>query len=116
MQTLLLVDGSGYLYRAFHAMPDLRTSAGEPTGAIRGFVGMLRVLDTQSPAEYRACVFDAKGKTFRDDLFAQYKANRPAMPDDLTQQVGPIHEAVQALGWPALEIPGVEADDVIGTL
>ncbi|MBV8209458.1 MAG: DNA polymerase I [Burkholderiaceae bacterium] len=116
MKTLLLVDGSGYLYRAFHAMPDLRTSAGEPTGAIRGFVGMLRVLEAQSPAEYRACVFDAKGKTFRDDLFAQYKANRPAMPDDLSVQIAPIHEAVQALGWPVLEIPGVEADDVIGTL
>jgi DNA polymerase-1 len=116
MQTVLLVDGSGYLYRAFHAMPDLRTSAGVPTGAIRGFIGMLRVLDEQSPAEYRACVFDAKGKTFRDDLFAEYKANRPVMPEDLASQLGPIHEAVQALGWPVLEIPGVEADDVIGTL
>jgi DNA polymerase I len=116
MQTLLLVDGSGYLYRAFHALPDLRTSAGEPTGAIRGFIGMLRVLAEHSPAEYRACVFDAKGKTFRDDLFAEYKANRPAMPEDLAAQVGPIHEAVQALGWPVLEIPGVEADDVIATL
>jgi len=116
MQTLLLVDGSGYLYRAFHAMPDLRTSAGEPTGAIRGFIGMLRVLDEQSPAEYRACVFDAKGKTFRDDLFAEYKANRPAMPVDLGSQIEAVHEAVQALGWPVLEIPGVEADDVIGTL
>ena len=116
MKTLLLVDGSGYLYRAFHAMPDLRTSSGEPTGAIRGFVGMLRVLEAQSPAEYRACVFDAKGKTFRDDLFAQYKANRPAMPDDLSLQIAPIHEAVHAMGWPVLEVPGVEADDVIGTL
>jgi DNA polymerase-1 len=116
MQTLLLVDGSGYLYRAFHALPDLRTSAGEPTGAIRGFIGMLRVLAEQSPAEYRACVFDAKGKTFRDDLFAEYKANRPAMPEDLASQIEPIHEAVRALGWPVLEIPGVEADDVIATL
>ena len=116
MKTLLLVDGSGYLYRAFHAMPDLRTSTGEPTGAIRGFIGMLRVLAEQSPAEYRACVFDAKGKTFRDDLFPEYKANRPAMPDDLAVQIGPIHEAVRALGWPVLEIPGVEADDVIATL
>jgi DNA polymerase-1 len=116
MQTLVLVDGSGYLYRAFHALPDLRTSAGEPTGAIRGFIGMLRVLEQQAPAEFRACVFDAKGKTFRDELFAEYKANRPAMPDDLAAQIGPIHEAVQALGWPVLEIPGVEADDVIGTL
>ena len=116
MKTLLLVDGSGYLYRAFHALPDLRTSTGEPTGAIRGFIGMLRVLEQQWPAEYRACVFDAKGKTFRDDLFAEYKANRPAMPDDLAVQIGPIHEAVRAMGWPVLEIPGVEADDVIGTL
>jgi DNA polymerase-1 len=116
MKTLLLVDGSGYLYRAFHALPDLRTSAGEPTGAIRGFIGMLRVLAEQSPAEYRACVFDAKGKTFRDDLFAEYKANRPAMPDDLSVQIGPIHDAVRALGWPVVEVPGVEADDVIGTL
>jgi DNA polymerase I len=116
MKTLLLVDGSGYLYRAFHAMPDLRTSTGEPTGAIRGFIGMLRVLAEQSPAEYRVCVFDAKGKTFRDDLFPEYKANRPAMPDDLAVQIEPIHQAVQALGWPVLEIPGVEADDVIGTL
>ena len=116
MQTLLLVDGSGYLYRAFHAMPDLRTSAGEPTGAIRGFIAMLRLLAEQSPAEYRACVLDAKGKTFRDDLFAEYKANRTAMPEDLAYQIGPIRDAVQALGWPLLEIPGVEADDVIGTI
>jgi DNA polymerase-1 len=116
MQTLLLVDGSGYLYRAYYALPDLRTSGGEPTGAIRGFIGMLRLLAEQSPADFRACVFDAKGKTFRDDLFAEYKANRPAMPGDLAAQIGPIHEAVLALGWPVLEIPGVEADDVIGTL
>jgi DNA polymerase-1 len=116
MHTLLLVDGSGYLYRAFHALPDLRTSTGEPTGAIRGFIGMLRVLAEQTAAEYRACVFDAKGRTFRDDLFAEYKANRAAMPEDLAAQIGPIHEAVQAMGWPVLEIPGVEADDVIATL
>jgi DNA polymerase I len=116
MQTLLLIDGSGYLYRAFHAMPDLRTAAGAPTGAIRGFIGMLRVLDQDMPAAYRACVFDAKGKTFRDELFPEYKANRPAMPEDLAAQIGPIHEAVRALGWPVIEIPGVEADDVIGTL
>jgi len=77
---------------------------------------MLRVLAEQSPAEYRACVFDAKGRTFRDDLYAEYKANRPAMPEDLAAQIGPIHEAVQAMGWPVLEIPGVEADDVIATL
>ncbi len=116
MKTLLLVDGSSYLYRAFHALPDLRTAAGEPTGAIRGFIGMLRVLRQQFPADYLACVFDAKGKTFRDDLFAEYKANRAAMPDDLATQIAPIHEAVVALGWPLIEIEGIEADDVIGTL
>jgi DNA polymerase-1 len=116
METLLLVDGSGYLYRAFHAMPDLRTSAGLPTGAIRGFIGMLRVLDHDMPAAYRACVFDAKGKTFRDEIFPEYKANRPPMPQDMAAQIGPIHEAVLALGWPVIEIPGIEADDVIGTL
>ncbi len=116
MKTLLLVDGSSYLYRAFHALPDLRTAAGEPTGAIRGFIGMLRVLRQQFPADYLACVFDAKGKTFRDDLYAEYKANRAAMPDDLATQIAPIHEAVEALGWPIIEIEGIEADDVIGTL
>jgi len=116
MQTLLLVDGSGYLYRAFHAMPDLRTSTGLPTGALRGFISMLRVLDQDQPAALRACVFDAKGKTFRDDLYPEYKANRPPMPEDLAAQIGPIHDAVRALGWPLIEIPGVEADDVIGTL
>jgi len=116
VKTLLLVDGSSYLYRAFHALPDLRTAAGEPTGAIRGFVGMLRVLREQVPADYLACVFDAKGRTFRDDLYADYKANRTAMPDDLARQIAPIHEVVEALGWPILEIEGIEADDVIGIL
>jgi len=116
VKTLLLVDGSSYLYRAFHALPDLRTAKGEPTGAIRGFVGMLKVLRDQVPADYLACVFDAKGRTFRDDLYAEYKANRTAMPDDLTRQIGPIHELVAALGWPILEIEGIEADDVIGIL
>ncbi len=116
MKTLLLVDGSSYLYRAFHALPDLRTALGEPTGAIRGFVGMLKVLREQVHADYLACVFDAKGRTFRDDLYAEYKANRTAMPDDLSRQIGPIHEVVVALGWPILEIEGIEADDVIGIL
>ncbi|HEU0201438.1 MAG TPA: DNA polymerase I [Burkholderiaceae bacterium] len=116
MKTLLLVDGSSYLYRAYHALPDLRTAAGEPTGALRGFIGMLRLLRKQILADYLACVFDAKGRTFRDDLYAEYKANRAPMPDDLTLQIGPIHEAVAALGWPILEIEGIEADDVIGTL
>jgi DNA polymerase I len=116
MKTLLLVDGSSYLYRAFHALPDLRTSSGEPTGAIRGFIGMLRTLRQQVHADYLACVFDAKGKTFRDDMYAEYKANRKAMPDDLALQIEPIHQAVRALGWPVIEIEGIEADDVIATL
>jgi DNA polymerase-1 len=116
MKTLLLLDGSSYLYRAYHALPDLRTAAGEPTGAIRGFIGMLRTLRQQVPADYLACVFDAKGKTFRDDLYPEYKANRAAMPDDLAAQIPPIHEAVRALGWPVIEVEGIEADDVIGTL
>jgi DNA polymerase-1 len=116
LKTLLLVDGSSYLYRAFHALPDLRTVEGEPTGALRGFIGMLRTLRAQVPHDYCACVFDAKGKTFRDDLYPQYKAQRPPMPPDLVAQIAPIHEATAALGWPVLEIEGIEADDVIGTL
>ncbi|HRH73037.1 MAG TPA: DNA polymerase I [Zoogloea sp.] len=116
MPTLLLVDGSSYLYRAFHALPDLRNSAGEPTGAVRGVLSMLRRLESDYKAEYRACVFDAKGKTFRDDWFPDYKAQRPPMPDDLRAQIEPLHEAVKAEGWPLLMEEGVEADDVIGTL
>ena len=116
MKTLLLVDGSSYLYRAYHALPDLRTSSGEPTGALRGFISMLHVLRQQVQADYLACVFDAKGKTFRDDLYSEYKANRTAMPDDLTRQIEPIHAAVRALGWPIVAIEGIEADDVIATL
>ena len=116
MKTLLLVDGSSYLYRAFHAMPDLRNSADEPTGAIQGVLNMLRRLHKDYPADYSACVFDAKGKTFRDDIFPDYKANRSAMPDDLRPQIEPLHEAIKALGWPLIMIEGVEADDVIGAL
>jgi len=116
MKTLLLLDGSSYLYRAYHALPDLRTAAGEPTGALRGFISMLRTLRQQVPADYLACVFDAKGKTFRDDLYPEYKANRAAMPEDLVRQIEPIHAATRALGWPVIEIEGIEADDVIGTL
>ena len=116
MPTLLLVDGSSYLYRAFHALPDLRNSKGEPTGAIRGVLSMLRRLESDYKAEFRACVFDAKGKTFRDDWYPDYKANRPSMPDELRAQIEPLHEAVQAEGWPLLSVAGVEADDVIGTL
>ena len=116
MKTLLLVDGSSYLYRAFHAMPDLRTSQGEPVGALRGYINMLRALREQVPADYCACVFDAPGKTFRDALYPEYKANRAEMPADLARQIAPIHEAVRALGWPVVMIDGIEADDVIGTL
>ena len=116
MPTLLLVDGSSYLFRAFHAMPDLRNAAGEPTGAVYGVLNMLRRLDADYKAEYRACVFDAKGKTFRDDWFPDYKSHRPPMPDDLAVQIAPLHEAIRARGWPLLMVDGVEADDVIGTL
>ena len=115
-KTLLLVDGSSYLYRAFHAMPDLRNAEGAPTGAIYGIINMLRKLRNDFPAAYIACVFDAKGKTFRDDLYPEYKAHRPSMPEDLARQIEPIHEAVRALGWPILMVDGIEADDVIGTL
>jgi DNA polymerase-1 len=116
MPLLLLVDGSSYLYRAFHALPDLRTASGQPTGAIKGVVSMLRKLESDYKADYRAVVFDAKGKTFRDDWFPDYKAHRPPMPDELAAQIEPLHECVRAEGWPLLMIDGVEADDVIGTL
>ena len=116
MKTLLLVDGSSYLYRAFHALPDLRNARNEPTGAIYGVLNMLQRLRKDVPADYIACVFDAKGKTFREDLYPEYKAHRPPMPDDLAAQIAPLHAAVRALGWPLLMIEGVEADDVIGTL
>jgi DNA polymerase-1 len=114
--TLLLVDGSSYLYRAFHALPDLRSPDGYPTGAMHGMVNMLRRLRMDYPAAFIACVFDAKGKTFRDDMYPEYKATRASMPDDLRLQIEPIHEAVRAMGWPILMVEGVEADDVIGTL
>jgi len=116
MKTLLLVDGSSYLYRAFHALPDFRNRYNEPTGAIKGVISMLRRLHNDYQADYSACVFDAKGKTFRDDLYPEYKANRPPMPDNLIAQIIPLHECIHALGWPMLIIEGVEADDVIGTL
>ncbi|OUL94422.1 DNA polymerase I [Paraburkholderia hospita] len=115
-KTLLLVDGSSYLYRAYHAMPDLRGPDGAPTGALYGIINMLRRMRKEVTAEYSACVFDAKGKTFRDDWYPEYKANRASMPDDLSKQIEPIHVAVRSLGWPLLMIEGVEADDVIGTL
>ncbi len=116
MKTLLLVDASSYLYRAFHALPDLRNKAGEPTGAVYGVLNMLRRLHKDVAADYSACIFDAKGRTFRDDLYDQYKAHRPPMPDDLGRQIAPLHECIRAMGWPLLEVEGVEADDVIGTL
>ncbi|AZY53114.1 DNA polymerase I [Bordetella avium] len=115
-KTLLLVDGSSYLYRAFHAMPDLRNAQGEPTGALYGVINMLRKLVLDHKAEYAACVFDARGGTFRDDIYPEYKAHRPSMPEDLAAQVEPIHAAIRALGWPVLAVEGVEADDVIATL
>ena len=115
-KTLLLVDGSSYLYRAFHALPELRSPKGEPTGAIYGVLNMLRKLASDYKSGARACVFDAKGKTFRDDEYPEYKANRTPMPDDLASQVKPLCEAVEALGWPVLVVDGVEADDVIATL
>lgn len=115
-KTLLLVDGSSYLYRAFHALPDMRSPAGEPVNAIFGVLNMLRRLQMDISADYSACVFDAKGKTFRDEWYPDYKANRPAMPADLACQIAPLLEAIRALGWPLLSVEGVEADDVIGTL
>src|ERR1700704_4670809 len=116
MPKLVLVDGSSYLYRAFHALPDLRTSRGEPTGAIRGVISMLRRLIEDEKPDYFAVVFDAPGKTFRDAWYPEYKANRTPMPEDLARQIEPLRELIRANGWPLLMIDGVEADDVIGTL
>lgn len=113
---LLLVDGSSYLYRAYHALPDLRGPEGVPTGALHGMVAMMTKLREQIGAAHAACVFDAKGPTFRDAWYDQYKAQRAPMPDDLRLQIEPIHEVVRLLGWPILEVPGIEADDAIGTL
>ncbi len=117
---LLLVDGSSYLYRAYHAMPDLRAVPGDPgsaaTGAIRGMINMMNSLRKEVPALYAACVFDAKGPTFRDEIYPEYKAHRSPMPDDLRSQIEPIHEVVRLMGWRVLDVPGIEADDVIGTL
>ncbi len=113
---LLLVDGSSYLYRAYHALPDLRGPEGVPTGAIHGMVAMLRRALLDLKPRHAVCVFDAKGKTFRDELYADYKATRSAMPEPLAQQIEPIHEVVRLLGWPVLTVPNVEADDAIGTL
>ena len=116
MPKLVLVDGSSYLYRAFHALPDLRTSRGEPTGAIRGVISMLRRLIEDGKPDYFAVVFDAPGKTFRDEWYPEYKANRSPMPDALVAQIAPLHELIRVHGWPILMVEGIEADDVIGTL
>ena len=113
---LLLVDISSYFYRAFHAMPDLRSPAGEPTGAIYGVANMLKRLRDEHPHDYSACVFDPKGKTFRDEIYADYKATRTSMPEDLAAQLPALRETIEALGWPCVVVDGVEADDVIGTL
>ena len=113
---MLLVDGSSYLYRAYHAMPDLRAPGGFPTGAVHGVAAMMKWLRDRYPAEHAVCVFDAKGKTFRDDWYPEYKGHRTPMPEALVQQIEPIHEVVRLLGWPVLMVPGIEADDAIGTL
>jgi len=113
---LVLVDGSSYLYRAYHALPKLTSSRGEPTGAVHGVLSMIMKLAKEQETEHFAVVFDAPGKTFRDELFDAYKANRPPMPDDLRLQIDPLLEAVPAMGLPMLRVEGVEADDVIGTL
>ena len=113
---LILVDGSSYLYRAYHALPPLTNSKGKPTGAVKGVINMMRRLQKDYPDSTHVVVFDAKGKTFRDEIYTEYKANRPPMPDDLRDQIAPIHEIIKAMGMPMLIIDGVEADDVIGTL
>ncbi|MES2626970.1 MAG: DNA polymerase I [Pseudomonadota bacterium] len=113
---LVLVDGSSYLFRAYHALPPLTTSQGQATGAVKGVINMIRLLIKQYPTSNIACVFDAKGKTFRNDMYSEYKANRPPMPDDLRSQIEPIHAMIRAMGLPLLIIDDVEADDVIGTL
>ena len=111
---IILVDGSSYLFRAFHALPQLTNSQGEPTGAILGVINMLKNLKAAYPTNYIAVVFDAKGKNFRHDLYPQYKANRKAMADELCCQVEPLYEIIRKLGYPLMSIPKVEADDVIG--
>lgn len=116
MSKILLIDGSNYLFRAFHGLPDLRTSKGEPTGAMRGFFGMLGKVWAMSRPDMAAIVFDAKGKNFRHEMFPDYKSNRPPMPDDLRVQIGPLQQALRDFGWPVLIVPGVEADDVIATI
>jgi DNA polymerase-1 len=115
-KTLVLIDGSSYLYRAFHALPALSNSRGDPTGAVHGVLNMINKMIKEQSTEHIAVVFDAPGKTFRDEMFAEYKANRPPMPEDLRLQIDPLMKAVPAMGLPLLRVKGVEADDVIGTL
>ena len=115
-KTFVMVDGSYYMFRAYHGMPELTNGKGEPTGAIFGVINMVRKLINEYQPDYLAVIFDAKGKTFRNDLYAEYKAHRPPIPDDLVCQIAPIHDLIRALGIPLLMIDNVEADDVIGTL
>ena len=116
IKELILVDGSSYLFRAFHALPPLINSKGQSTGAVKGVINMIRALLKDCSHSNVAIVFDAKGKTFRNDLYADYKSNRPPMPNDLRSQIAPIHEIILAMGLPLIVVEGVEADDVIGTL
>ena len=111
---LVLIDGSSYLYRAYHALPKLSNAGGEPTGALHGVLSMINKLVREQPTKHIAIVFDAPGKTFRDEMFAEYKANRPPMPEELRAQIEWIHKVVEAMGFPMLVVEGVEADDVIG--
>ena len=113
---VVLVDGSSYLFRAFHALPKLMSTKGRHTGAIKGVISMIRKLQEDHPTSELAVVFDAKGKSFRNDIYAEYKANRASMPDDLREQIAPIHEIIRSMGLPLIIVDGVEADDVIGTL
>ena len=116
MSKILLIDGSNYLFRAFHGLPDLRTSSGEPTGAVRGFLGMLGKVWSLAKPDHAVIIFDAPGKNFRHEMFPEYKSNRPPMPDDLRVQIEPLHRILKDLGWPVVSVPGVEADDVIATI
>ena len=113
---IFIIDGSSYLYRAYHAMPPLTTSSGQPTGAIKGVTNMLMTLKKDSEGSPIVVIFDAKGKTFRNDIYKEYKANRPPMPDDLREQLVPLKDICRAIGFPLIEIEGVEADDVIATV
>ncbi|CAA6813375.1 MAG: DNA polymerase I (EC, partial [uncultured Thiotrichaceae bacterium] len=113
---LILVDGSSYLFRAFHALPPLTSSKGEPTGAMHGVLNMLDRLRKDYKPEHMVVIFDAPGKTFRDDMYPEYKANRPSMPDELRSQIEPLLDIIRAQGYPLLIVPDVEADDVIGTM